>query len=253
MSTPGTHPKQGFGGLPALLLTLTVLLALVIAAAIGAEFYARGKANTLIADAVKCEADDTATVSFATTPPVLSQYINGHYPNISIHTAGNQLRQAKGMKLDLDLHNIRVHKTADSKGTIGSLSGTLTWTSDGIKESVQSVVPGIGNLVASNVTTNPADGTLELKGLLDHATIHPQVTDGKLQLEVTSLSALGLGLDTDKVQTNLDELTDKATKDLPLGIKITGVSVTDTGLTADFAAQDSTIPAQSSSDCFAKL
>lgn len=238
------------------MLALTVALALALVGMFGAELFARHKAKSLVADAVQCEAQDSAQVSFATSPPVLSQYFNGHYPNISVQTAGNQLRSAKGMQLDLDIRDIRLSKTADSKGTIGSLDGTITWPADGIKASIEDVVPVIGSLVASRVTADPGAGTVELKGLISHATVKPQITDNTLSLQVVDLSALGLDLDSDKVQSNLDKLTEKATKDLPLGIHLDSVQVTDSGLAIKFSAQNATIPAQSSSSsnqCFANL
>lgn len=252
---PGSQHR--FTGLPAIMLALTAVLVLVLVGGVGAELYARHRADSLVAEAVQCEAQDSATVSFAATPPVLAQYLNGDYPDISVQTAGNQIRSVKGMKVAVDIHDIRLQKTADSKGTIGSLDGTITWSTDGIKESIQDVVPVIGNLVAHSVTADPGAGTIELKGLLDHATVRPQVVDNALSLQVIDLSALGLGFDTDKVQTNLNTLTDKATKNLPLGIHVDSVSVTDSGLTAKFSAQNATIPAggdsSGSGDCFAKL
>lgn len=255
MSQPFSPPPQPthFKGLPAVLATLTVVLALALVGMFGAEMFARHKAKGLVADAVQCEAQDSAQVSFATTPPVLSQYFNGHYPNISVQTAGNQIRVAKGMQLTLDIKNITVRKTADSKGTIGSLDGTITWPADGIKSSIEGVVPVIGNLVASKVTTDPGAGTIELKGLLNHATVKPQVVNNGLSLQVVDLSALGLNLDSSTVQSNLDELTSKLTKDLPLGIHLDSATVTDTGLTVKFSTQNATIPASSSSGCFANL
>ncbi|MBS9532873.1 DUF2993 domain-containing protein [Mycobacterium sp. M1] len=255
MTTTPTPQHHRFTGLPLAMLVLTALLAIVLVGGLGAEMFARHKADSLVSDAVQCEAQDTATVSFATSPPMLAQYFQGHYPDISVQTAGNQLRSAKGMKLNLDIHDIQVQKTADSKGTIGSIDGTITWPADGIKSSIEDVVPVIGSLVASHVTTSPGDGTIELKGLLSHATVKPQISDNALKLEVVDLSALGLDLDNAKVQSNLDELTTKATNDLPLGIHLDSAQVTDSGLVIKFAAQNSTIPAQSSSSngCFASL
>lgn len=257
-TSPGSqHPGHRFGGLPAIMLAVTVVLALLLAGMLGAELYARHRADSLVTAAVQCEAQDSAQVSFATSPPVLSQYFNGHYPNISVQTAGNQVRGAKGMQLDLDIRDIQLGKSADSKGTIGSIDGTITWPSDGIKQSIEDAVPMIGSIVTGSVTTNPGDGTIKLKGLLDSATVKPQIVDNGLSLQVVDLAALGHDLDTNSVQGHLDDLTSKATKDLPLGIHLDSVQVTETGLVAKFSAQNATIPASSSSSsssqCFANL
>jgi hypothetical protein len=254
MSTFGSaHRPHRFTGLPAVLLALSAVLVLALVALFGGQLYATHRAKSLVADAVQCEAEDTATVSFASNPPVLAQYFRGDYPQISVQTAGNQIRKAKGMRLDLDIRDIRLHKSGDSKGTIGSLDGTITWPADGIKESIQEVVPVIGSIVTGKVTTDPGAGTVELKGLLNRATVKPQIVDNGLHLEVVELEALGKDLDSETVQRNLDDLTGKVTGDLPLGIHIDSSQVTDSGVVVKFSTRNATIPASSSSQCFARL
>jgi hypothetical protein len=254
MSTLGSgHTKHRFTGLPAIMVALTVVLVLALVALFGGQVYARHRAASLVADAVQCEAQDSATVSFASDPPVLAQYLRGDYPHISVQTDGNQIRQAKGMQLDLDIRDIHVQKSAESKGTIGSLDGTITWPADGIKQSIQDVVPVIGSIVTGKVTTDPGAGTIELKGLLNRATVKPEIVDNEFKLQVVELEALGKDLDTDTVQRNLDDLTGKVTKDLPLGIHIDSSQVTDSGVVVKFSTQNATIPASSSSQCFASL
>ena len=41
--------------------------------------------------------------SFGVVPPFLWQHFNKHYTNISVETAGNQVRDAKGMKVIQDV------------------------------------------------------------------------------------------------------------------------------------------------------
>ncbi|WP_125079261.1 LmeA family phospholipid-binding protein [Mycobacterium sp. P7213] len=255
MSAPG--PTHRFSGLPAIMLALTAVLAIALVGMLGGELYARHRANTLVAEAVKCEAQDSATVSFGTTPPVLAQYFNDEYSHISVKTAGNQIRQAKGMRLDLDIRNVRLNQDAgasDSKGTIGSLDGTITWPAEGIKESIQEVVPVIGSIVTGSVTADPDAGTVQLKGLLNKATVKPQLVNNGLSLQVTELELLGRDLDRDSVQRNLDELTAKVTDDLPLGIHLDSVEVTDSGVVVKFSTQNAAIQqGTSSSHCFDSL
>ncbi|BBZ25573.1 DUF2993 domain-containing protein [Mycolicibacter hiberniae] len=257
MSAPGTSPR--FSGLPAVMLALTVVLAVALVAMIGGELYARHRAKTLVAEAVTCETQDSAQVSFGTTPPVLTQYFTDAYSHISVKTAGNQIRQAKGMRLALDIRDVRLNKdaknsaTPDSKGTIGSVDGTITWPAEGIKDSIQDVVPVIGSIVTGSVTADPDAGTVQLKGLLNKATVKPQLVNNGLSLQVTELELLGRDLDRDSVQRNLDELTAKVTDDLPLGIHLDTVGVTDSGVQVTFSTRNATIPASSSRECFASL
>jgi hypothetical protein len=250
-----TGRRRYFANRTSLLLFLLIVALLVVAVPIGAELYARHLAASKVADAMQCEVQDSASVSFAATPPVLWQYVTGHYPEISGQTAGNQVRSAKGMKVSLDIHDINLNSANNTKGTIGSLKGTITWSADGIKQSIQDAVPVLGKFVAGDVSTNPGDGTVTLKGFLDSATVKPQIVNNGLSLQVVSMSALGSNVSTDTVQKNLDGLTSKATQNYPLGIHADSVKVTDTGLEATFSTSNATIPAsssqpQSGQDCF---
>ena len=225
--------KRGFfANRTAILLILAIVVLVVLAGAIGAELYARHLASSKVAQAVQCEVQDSASVSFAAAPPVLWQYLTSHYTDISVQTAGNQVRSAKGMKVSLDIRDIKLNNTNNSQGTIGSLNGTITWSADGIKQSIQDAIPVLGQFVTGDVTTNPGDGTVSLKGLLDSATVKPQIVNNGLSLQVVSLSALGSKMSTDNVQKDLDDLTSKATQNYPLGIHADSVKVTDSGVEA---------------------
>lgn len=195
------NTQRGFFRNPtAVVLALVTVVALVLAGLIGAELYTRHTADSKVTNAVQCEVQDSASVSFAVTPPVLWQYITGHYTNISVQTAGNQVRSAKGMKISLDIHDVRLANSGNSKGTIGALNGTIAWSSEGIKESIQDAIPVLGSLVTSKVTTSPSDGTVQLKGLLDSATVKPQIANNGLSLQLVELRALGSKLSTNTVQ-----------------------------------------------------
>jgi hypothetical protein len=237
-------------------LILVVVVTLVIvgfAGLIGTELYARHLASSKVAAAVQCEVQDGASVSFAATPPVLWQFLTSHYSNISVETAGNQVRSAKGMKVDFSIHDVKLSNTDNSRGTIGSLNGTITWSSDGIKQSIQDAIPVLGSFVTGSVTANPSDGTVSLNGLLDSATVKPQIVNNGLSLQLISLTALGSKISTHTAQQNLDNLTSKATQNYPLGIHADNVTVTGSGVQASFSTRNATIPTSSGNPCFANL
>ncbi|ORW29291.1 hypothetical protein AWB91_25075 [Mycobacterium paraense] len=237
-----------------ILLICIIVFALIIAGLIGAELYVRHVADTKVAQAVACEVKDQATASFGVTPLMLWQQMTKHYTNISVQTAGNNIRDAKGMKLNLNIRDVRLQSNANSKGTIGSLDATFNWTSDGIKQSVQNAIPVLGPFVTNSVTTHPADGTIELKGMLDNITAKPVVSGSGLQLQIVSFNALGFTMPKESVQSTLDDFTAQFTKNYPLGIHADSVQVTDTGVQAHFSTQNATIPNDNSNDpCFAHL
>lgn len=237
-----------------IVLILVIVVALALAGLIGAELYTRHVAESKVAQAAECEVRDKAKVSFGVTPPVLWQHITGHYTNISVRTAGNQVRDAKHMQVAIEIRDVDLeHHTADSKGTIGALDATITWTADGIKDSVQQAIPVLGSFVASTVTTNPDDGTVELRGFLDNIVVKPQIVDNGLSLEVVSLQALGTALPRESIQAALDQFAARLTKDYPLGIHADSVQVTEDGVIAHFSTRDASIPAAQSNPCFANL
>jgi hypothetical protein len=251
---PAAGKPGFFGDRTAILLILAIVVLLVLSGAIGAELYTRHLASTKVATAVRCEVQDGASVSFAGSPPVLWQYLTSHYTDISVQTAGNQVRSAKGMKVSLDLRDVKLNNTNNSQGTIGSLNGTITWSADGIKQSIQDAIPVLGEFVTGDVSTNPGAGTISLKGTFDSATVKPQIVNNGLSLQIVSLTALGSKMSTATAQQDLDDLTSKATQNYPLGIHADSVQVTSTGVEGHFSSSNATIPAGGSQDpCFANL
>jgi LmeA-like phospholipid-binding len=247
--------KRGFFRDPlSITLILTIVVALVVAGLIGAELYTRHVANTKVAQAAECEVKDRASVSFGAAPPLLWQTITKHFTNISVHTAGNQFRDAKGMKLDINIQNVQLRGTPDAKGTVGALDATITWTADGIKKSIQNAIPVLGAFVTSSVTTQPSDGTIELNGVLDTITAKPQVSGNGLSLQIVSFKALGFTLPKESVQSTLDQFISDMTKNFPLGIHADSVQVTDTGVVSHFSTRNASIPTPSAHDpCFANI
>ena len=206
----------------------------------------------MVARVVECVVKDKADASFGVVPPFLWQHVNRHYTNLSIETAGNQVLDAKGMTLNIDINDVQLKQSADSAGTIGSLVATVNWTTEGIKQTVQDAIPLFGGIV-SGVKSNASAGTIELDGPLGTVTAKPRVTDGSLALEVLGVTGLGFTLPSESVQPALDAFTSHLTKDLPMGIKADTVQVTDTGVTSQFSTQNATIPLDNEDPCFAGL
>lgn len=249
---PQDSPRRGLFGDPlSVTLALVIVVALALAALLGGEFYARHRANSIVAKAVSCVVQDSATASFGMRPFLL-QHFGHHYRDMRVETAGNQIREAKGMKLQLRLDDVRMKQTAESAGTMGSLDADITWSSDGIQKTVSGMIPLIGGLV-NGVTPDPAAGTLEVVGPLGTVTIKPQVADGGLKLQVLRVTGLGFTLPRETVQPALDAFTEQLTRNLPMGIRAETVGVTDSGVAARFVTRNATIPNAEQDPCFAGL
>jgi hypothetical protein len=234
-----------------IVLVVVIVVALVAAGVVGAELYARGRADDVVGKAVSCVVQDSAKVSFGASPFLL-QHMSGHYGNISISTAGNQIREAKGMKADITINDVRLEDKGNTKGTIGALDATINWTTEGIKETIQNSIPLVGSFVTS-VSANPSDGTIELKAALGDIITKPQVVDGGISLQVQELTGLGFTLPRETVQPALDAFSSQLTKNYPLGIHADSVTVSDSGVTAKFSTRNATMPAGQQDPCFAGI
>jgi len=131
---PGTPAAKGFGpsrvrlrNPMSIVLIAVIVVGLVAAGLLASELYARHRAESVVAAAAECVVQDKASVSFGATP-LLLQLATGHYRNISIHTAGNRIGNARGMKADVLIDDVRLDGDADAMGTVGALDAMITWS-----------------------------------------------------------------------------------------------------------------------------
>lgn len=231
------------------MLSTIITVAILVLGLAGAELYARHRADEILVEVAECVVDDGASISYGVNPPFLWQHMTGHYTNISVRTAGDRVQSADGMTADVTIEDVRLRDTGDSKGTIGRLDATLTWRSDGIKDTVAANLPGVGSLV-TGVTTDPAAGTIVLAAGSSSVTAKPVVAEGDLNLEVLDVTG---PFPRDVVQTALDDLTKKLNDNYPLGIHADSVVVTDAGVVGTFSSRDASIPNEEANACFARL
>lgn len=231
-----------------------IVVAVLIAGLVGVELYARNVGNTKIATAAACLVEDSATASFGAFPPFLWQHLNQDYSSISIETAGNNIRQAKGMKAEVEIEDLKLTDGGDTKGTIGSVTATITWTGDGISQTIEEFIPIIGGLV-SEVQLSPSDGTVEVGSGLAGFVVKPEIKDGGIRFKLEKLTGLGFALPEDEIQPELDGFTDDLNDNYPLDIKAESIEVTEEGVVAKFATQNATIKSDgnSSSECLDDL
>ena len=146
------------------------------------------------------------------------------------------------MKADVWIDDVRLDGDADAMGTVGALDTMITWSADGMKQSIQeAMIPLLRGLV-TGVQTNPDDGTIKLQGNLGSITTKPQVTDGRVALQVVNVTGLGLLLPSEMVQSALDAFTTRLTENYPLAIHADSVQITYDGVTAHYSTRDMSIP-----------
>jgi hypothetical protein len=66
-----------------IVLIMLIAVALICAGLLGGELYWRHRAQRMLTAMVECMVDDDASVSIATTPPLLLQSIEGNYTEIN--------------------------------------------------------------------------------------------------------------------------------------------------------------------------
>lgn len=239
MKGPGLNRVRPRNPLSMVLIAV-IVIGLVAAGLVAGELYARHRAESVLAAAAECVVQDKANVAFGATP-LLLQLATGHYRNISIQTAGNRIGNARGMKADVRIEDVRLDGEADTMGTVGALDATITWSADGMRQSIQEAISPLRGLV-TRVQTNPGDGTIKLQGNLGSVTTRPQVTDGRVALHVVDVNGLGLLLPTETVQSALDAFTTGLTEKYPLDIHADSVKITYDGLIAHYSTRDTSIP-----------
>jgi LmeA-like phospholipid-binding len=235
-----------------IVLVVVIVFALVLAGVLAGELYARGRADTVVSRVVSCIVEDEASASFDPVPPFLLQHMTGHYTNLNVETAGNQIRDAKGMKVNLSIDDVRLEDTATSSGSVGSLIAQITWSADGIQQTIQDAIPLVGSFV-NDVKTDPSAGTIELVGSLGSIVAKPAVVNKGIQLQVTELSGLGFTLPREVVQPALDVFTSQLTENYPMGIHADTVQVTESGVVSQFSTENAEIPKGQEDPCFAGL
>jgi hypothetical protein len=221
-----------------IVLIAVIAIGLVAAGLLASELYARHRAESVVVAATECVVHDEASVSFGATP-LLLELATGHYRNISIHTAGNRIGNARGMKADVWIDDVQLD--GDAMGTVGAVDAMITWSADGMKQSIQDALTPLRGLV-TEVQTNPDGGTIKLQGNVGSVTTKPQITDGRVALQVVDVTGLGLLLPSETMQSALDAFTTHLTENYPLDIHADSVQITDNGVTAHYSSRDTAIP-----------
>jgi hypothetical protein len=219
-----------------IVLIAVIVIGLVAAGLLAGELYARHRAESVVAADAECVVHDKVSVSFGAAP-LLLQIATGHYRNISIHTAGNRIGDARGMKADVWIDDVRLDD--DAMGTVGALDAMITWSAEGIKQSIQDAITPLRGLV-TEVQTNPDDGTVKLQGNLGNVITKPHVIEGRVALQVVDVTGLGLLLPREIVQSTLDAFTTHLTEKYPR-IHADSVQITDDGVTAHYSTRNMSV------------
>jgi hypothetical protein len=258
LQNPPRVPRSNDGERRAFRNPLSIVVAIVIVITpavlgviglLGGELYARHHATSVLAKVVECVTEDRASVSLGARP-LLLQLMTGEFSGISIETAGNQFREAKGMKVHMQIAELRLQNTGSSRVTLDSVYADISWSNDGIKQTLQDAIPLFGGLITA-VTTKPSDGTIELHTGLGSITARPQLADGGLALQVLIVGGFGFMPPRESLQRPLDVFASTLRTSMPADMHADSLQLTDTGVSARFSARHAIIPLARGDACLA--
>lgn len=223
------------------LIALLVVGALVVALVAG-EIYARHTVKNCMAGQFESELGTQVDVGLS-AKPVLLQMVDKNVPYVTIDSDDSSFGPAKDMKVHAKVDDVKIDKSDQSSGSIGSSSADIEWSDQGILSTVQE--QSFGGLI-SGVTSSQADGTLSFDvgpAGLAKLTVRPQVQGNTVNLETVNAQILGLGLPTDLVDGIVKTIGDSL-QTYPLGMAPKSLSISDTGLKMSLAGGAYTMPAQ---------
>ncbi|MGY1946110.1 LmeA family phospholipid-binding protein [Nocardia asiatica] len=222
-----------------LLIALTVVAVLLATVLVGGEAYARHRVSSCISSQFEKEMGSKIDVSFG-PKPMLITWVDGKVPSVRVDSADTKFGPAVGMVVHSVFRDVDVH---DPNGAvIDSSSADVTWSNEGIKETLGGMVSGVTSSASTGMLT------LSVLGGLAELQLKPQLVNGAVQVETMSAELLGIGLPADLVQSIVDIFTESL-QSYPLGLTATEVKVTDSGVEVRLAGGRTQLePAGDSSD-----
>ncbi|WP_306363144.1 DUF2993 domain-containing protein [Nocardia sp. CC227C] len=218
-----------------LLVVAVVVALLAIAALAGGEAYARRTVENCITSQFEQEMGSRIDVSFGAKPMLITMF-DGKVSSVTVNSDDTKFGPAVGMVVHAKFNDIEVVDNGRGGGTIGSSSADVTWSNDGIAQTLGGLVSG----VQSNPTTDTL--TFAVLGGLAGLEVKPQVVGDKVEVTTEAASLLGFGLPTDLVE-GIVNLMAESLQSYPMGLQPTEVQVTDSGLRVLLAGGRTELPA----------
>ncbi|ONM47548.1 LmeA family phospholipid-binding protein [Nocardia donostiensis] len=229
---PRPAPRVSRRTLVIALVTVVVVLAAVL---VGGEAYARHTVASCISSQLEKEMGSKIDVGFGPKPMLLT-WIDGELPRMSIDSDGVQFGPAVGMRVQATFHDIQV-ADGGSKGTeIGSSTAHVTWSNEGIAQTLKGLVSDVSSSESSGVLTMAALGGIAQLQLI------PQIRDGQVDVQLTSAELLGIGVPNDLAQAVVDLFT-QGFQNYPFGMQPTQLKVTDNGVEVQLRGGPTELPA----------
>ncbi|MEU8896688.1 DUF2993 domain-containing protein [Nocardia sp. NPDC048505] len=218
-----------------LTIALGVVVALLVALVVGGEAYARHRVAECISAQFEQEMGSKIDVGFG-VKPLLITYLDDKVGAVTVDSDDSKFGPAVGMVVHAKFNDLEMVDGGKGGGTIGSSSADVSWSNEGIRETLAGLVTGVSSSKSTGMLT------LKVLGGLAELQVKPVITNGAVQVQTQSAELLGLGLPTDLVQGIVDVIS-KSLQSYPLDMKPTEIGVTDDGITVKLAGGRSELPA----------
>lgn len=236
-NAPATRPVNR----RTLVIVIVVVAVLLATTLVAGEAYARHTVSRCISTQFEKEMGSRIDVGFGMKPMLISWW-DGKVPEATVTTDDTKFGPAVGMVVHAVFHDIEVTDGGRAGGVIGSSSADVTWSNDGIRQTLGGLVTGVRSSAASNMLT------LDVLGGLAQLQVQLQIRNGSVQVDTMSAKLLGMGIPTDLVSGIVGIFT-TSLQSYPFDMKATDIKVTDNGLAIKLAGGRSVLPApQSGSD-----
>ncbi|MET8774357.1 DUF2993 domain-containing protein [Nocardia sp. NPDC004654] len=218
-----------------LVIALVVVATLLAAVLVGGEAYARHVVSRCISSQFEKEMGSRIDVGFG-AKPMLITWLDGKVSSVTVDSQDNKFGPAVGMVVHAEFNDLEGVNSGNGGGVVGSSSAHVTWSNEGIQESLGGMVSGVRSSSASGMIT------LDVLGGLAQLQVHPEVRNGVVEVQTKSAELLGIGLPTDLVEGIVDIMTESL-QSYPMGLKATEIKVTDDGVVAQLAGGRTELPA----------
>lgn len=221
-------------------IALIAVLVLLAGALVAGEAYARHTVASCISSQFEKEMGSRIKVGFG-PKPMLITWIDGKLSEMTVDSDDADFGPAAGMQVHARFNNLDVSDSGTTGTTIGSSSAHVIWSDTGIAQTLKGLV--------SEVQSVPESGQLNMQvlGGLGTLQVIPQIRDGKVDVQVSSASLLGIGIPNDLAEGVVDLMTESL-QTYPMGLEPTEVRVIDSGLEVNLRGGPTQLPPADNSE-----
>ncbi|MGV9615512.1 LmeA family phospholipid-binding protein [Nocardia xishanensis] len=218
-----------------LVIALVVVATLLVTILVAGEAYARHAVSRCISSQFEKEMGSQIDVGFG-AKPMLITWFDGKVSSVTVDSKDNKFGPAVGMVVHAKFNDLEGVNNAQGGGSVGSSSANVTWSNEGIEETLGGMVSGVRSSSSTGMIT------LDVLGGLAQLQVHPEVRNGVVEVQTKSAELLGIGLPTDLVEGIVDLMT-QSLQSYPMGLKATEIEVTDNGVAVQLAGGHTQLPA----------